>query len=245
VKVTVNGTPSAASARTFEVEPLRSESDLRYNRWLADDIQTVLKASNGNLGYMHITAMSSNNTGQFDKFWRALRDKKGLIIDVRGNGGGWTEYFLIDKLERKMVAQNVLRGMVPFRYPGSVTTGPVAVLTNEYNGSDGEAFLEHFKARKLGTVIGVPSWGGLVGILNGQTTIDNGTVQQSNNAFYNAQGKWLVENHGVDPDILLENDPASASAGRDLQLERAIEVLLKQIKENPFVWPLVPKYPIR
>ena len=87
-----------------------------------------------------------------------------------------------------MTAQNVLRGMVPFRYPGSVTTGPIAVLTNEYNGSDGEAFLEHFKARKLGTVIGVPSWGGLVGILNGQTTIDNGTVQQSNNAFYNEQG---------------------------------------------------------
>ena len=107
---------------------------------------------------------------------------------MRGNGGGWTEYFIIDKLERKMMAHNVLRGMVPFRYPGSVTTGPIAVLTNEYNGSDGEAFLEHFKARKLGTVIGVPSWGGLVGILNGQTTIDNGTVQQSNNAFYNEQG---------------------------------------------------------
>ena len=202
------------------------------------------KASNGELGYMHITAMSSNNTGQFDKYWRAFRDRKGIIIDVRGNGGGWTEYFIIDKLERKMTAQNVLRGMVPFRYPGSVTTGPIAVLTNEYNGSDGEAFLEHFRARKLGTVIGVPSWGGLVGILNGQTTIDNGTVQQSNNAFYNEKGQWLIENHGVDPDILLDNDPASASAGRDAQLEKAIEVLLKQIKEKPFTWPPVPKYPI-
>ena len=245
VKVTLNSTPTPAGAKTYEVEPLRSESDLRYNRWIADNIQTVLKASNGELGYMHITAMSSNNTGQFDKYWRAFRDKKGLVIDVRGNGGGWTEYFIIDKLERHMTAQNVLRGMVPFRYPGSVTTGPVAVLTNEYNGSDGEAFLEHFKARKLGTVIGVPSWGGLVGILNGQTTIDNGTVQQSNNAFYNDKGQWLIENHGGDPDILLENDPATASAGRDVQLEKAIEVLLKQIKEKPFTWPAVPKYPIR
>jgi len=243
VKVTVNGTPAAAGGRTYEIEPLRSENDLRYNRWLADNIATVLKASNGDLGYMHITAMSTDNIGQFDKFWRAFRDKKGIVIDVRGNGGGWTEYFIIDKLERKMTAQNVLRGMVPFRYPGSVLTGPVVFLTNEYNGSDGEAFLEHVKARKLGTIIGVPSWGGLVGIVNGQRTIDNGTVQQSNNAFYNDKSVWLVENHGVDPDILLDNDPASASAGRDLQLEKAITVLQQQIKEKPFTWPPVPPYP--
>jgi tricorn protease len=245
VTVTVNRTPSAAGAKSYEIEPLRSESDLRYNRWIADNIETVQKASNGVLGYMHITAMSSNNTGEFDKYWRAFRDRKGLVIDVRGNGGGWTEYFIIDKLERNMTAQNVLRGMVPFRYPGSVATGPLAVLTNEYNGSDGEAFLEHFKARKLGTIIGVPSWGGLVGILNGQTTIDNGTIQQSNNAFYNDKGQWLIENHGGDPDILIENDPASASAGKDAQLDKAIEVLLKQIKDKPFSWPPVPKYPIR
>jgi tricorn protease len=245
VKVTVNAAPSATGAKTYEVEPLRSESDLRYNRWIADNIAAVQKASNGELGYMHLTAMSSNNTGQFDKYWRAFRDRKGIIIDVRGNGGGWTEYFIIDKLERKMTAYNVLRGMVPFRYPGSVTTGATAVITNEYNGSDGEAFLEHYKARKLGTVIGVPSWGGLVGILNGQTTIDNGTIQQSNNAFYNEKGQWLIENHGGDPDILLENDPASASAGRDVQLEKAIEVLLKQAREKPFTWPAVPAYPKR
>ena len=245
VKVTVNSTPAAAGGRSYEVEPIRSEADLRYNRWIADNIAAVLKASNGDIGYAHVTAMSTDNVGQFDKYWRAFRDKKGFIIDVRGNGGGWTEYFIIDKFERKMVAQNVLRGMAPFRYPGSVTTGPIAALTNEYNGSDGEAFLEHFKARKIGTVIGVPSWGGLVGILNGQTTIDGGTVQQSNNAFYDEKSRWLVEGHGVDPDILLDNDPASASAGKDRQLEKAVEVLLKQIKERPFTWPPVPAYPKR
>jgi len=243
VKVTVGSSPAAAAAKTYELEPVRSESSLRYERWIADNIKAVEKASNGDLGYMHITAMSSSNTGQFDKYWRAFRDRKGIVIDVRGNGGGWTEYFIIDKLERKMTAHNVLRNMVPFRYPGSVTTGPIAVLTNEYNGSDGEAFLEHFKARKLGTVIGVPSWGGLVGILNRQLTIDNGTVEQSNNAFYNEKSQWLVEGHGVDPDILLDNDPTSASAGRDLQLEKAIEILQKQIKEKPFTFPPVPAYP--
>jgi len=240
VSITVSSKPASEGARTIDVEPVRSESSLRYNRWLADNIEAVRSASNGDLGYMHITAMSTDNIGQFDKFWRAFRYKKGIVIDVRGNGGGWTEYFIIDKLEREMVAFNTLRGVEPFRYPGSTATGPIAVLTNEYNGSDGEAFLEHFKARKLGTVIGVPSWGGLVGIINGQRTIDNGTVHQSNNAFYGRQGTWWVENHGADPDILLENDPASATAGKDLQLERAIALLLEQIKAKPFVFPAKP-----
>ncbi len=245
VKVTVNSRPNKVGAVTYEVEPVRSESSLRYNRWLADNIAKVLAASNGDIGYMHITAMGSANTGQFDKFWRAFRYKNGLIIDVRGNGGGWTEYFIIDKLERKMVAYNCLKDMVPFRYPGSVSNAHLVVLTNEYNGSDGEAFVQHFKARKLGTVIGTPSWGGLVGIVNGQTTIDNGLVHQSNNAFYGREGQWWVENHGADPDILVENDPASEMAGHDKQLETAIGFLLRKIKEEPFVFPEKPPYPRR
>ena len=245
VKITVNANPTSVGARTFEVEPLRSESALRYNRWVTDNMEKVLAASNGDIGYMHITAMSTPNIGQFDKFWRAFRYKKGLIIDVRGNGGGWTEYFIIDKLERKMVAYNNLRNIVPFRYPGSTTTAHIVALTNEFNGSDGEAFLEDFKANKLGTIIGVPSWGGLVGILNRQRTIDGGAVEQSNNAFYGREGKWWVENHGVDPDILVDNNPASASAGKDLQLEKALEVLAKQIKEQPFTFPPRPAIPIK
>jgi tricorn protease len=243
--VTVSSRPEAAGARTYEVTPVRAETELRYNRWLADNIDTVLAATNGEVGYMHITAMGADNIAQFDKFWRAFKYKKGLIIDVRGNGGGWTEYFLIDKLERQMVAYNVLRDMEPFRYPGSTSTARLVVVTNEYNGSDGEAFLEHFKARKLGTVVGVPSWGGLVGIVNGQRTIDNGTVHQSNNSFYGREGSWWVENHGADPDIVVDNDPASATAGRDAQLEKAIAVVLEQIKEAPFGFPARPSYPVR
>jgi tricorn protease len=245
VRLSVGSKPGMATARTYDVEPIRNEYMLRYNRWLADNIAKVTKATNGEVGYMHITAMGADNVAQFDKFWRAFRYKKGIIIDVRGNGGGWTEYFLIDKLERKMTAYNVLKNMEPFRYPGSVTNGPIVVVTNEYNGSDGEAFLEHFKARKLGTVIGVPSWGGLVGIVNAQRTIDNGSVNQSNNAFWGAEGEWLVENHGADPDIVVDNDPASASAGRDAQLDRAIEVVLQQIKDTPFTFPARPAYPVK
>jgi tricorn protease len=245
VTVTVSSDAGGENARTYRVKPVRSEQEARYARWVTDNIEKVLKASNGEVGYMHITAMGGGGIMQFDKFWRAFRYKKGLIIDARGNGGGWTEYFMIDKLERKQVAYNVLKGMEPYRYPNPASRAHYVLISNEDNGSDGEAFVEHFKARKLGTVVGVPSWGGLVGIVNAQRTIDNGTVQQSNNAFYGRDGKWLVENHGADPDVLQDNDPNSVAAGKDLQLEKSVEILLKKIKDEPFQFPPVPAYPKR
>lgn len=242
VSITVSSKPSAVGARTFEIEPIGYDSQLRYFNWLAGNVEKVLKATDGKVGYMHINGMGAGGIAEFDKFWRAFRGKDGVIIDVRRNGGGWTEYFLIDKLERQMVAYNNLRGMAPFRYPGGAGNGNYVAISNENNGSDGEAFIEHFKARKLGTVVGVPSWGGLVGILNAQTTIDNGSVNQSNNSFYGREGKWWVENHGADPDVLVDNDPASATAGRDAQLEKAIEVMLEKIKKNPPVFPEKPAH---
>jgi len=243
VKVTINSRPSMEGAKTYEVEPLRSDQQLRYFRWIQDNIRKINLATNGRVGYMHINAMGSGGIGEFDKYWRAFRYKDGIILDLRRNSGGWTEYFLIDKLERELTSFNVLRGMVPFRYPGTAGNGNYVVISNENNGSDGEAFVDHFKTRQLGTVVGVPSWGGLVGILNGQTTIDNGRVEQSNNAFYGREGKWIVENHGADPDILIDNDPGSAVAGRDLQLEKAIEVILDRIQKNPLKFPERPPYP--
>ncbi len=245
VSVTVNSNPTEVGAKTYEVEPIRNGPQLRYFRWLTNNINTVEKESHGELGYMHINAMGAPNIGEFDKFWRAFRYKKGIIIDVRRNSGGWTEYFLIDKLEREMVAHNVLANMVPFRYPGSTSTGKYVVISNEYNGSDGEAFLEDFKARNLGTIVGTRSWGGLTGIVNTQTTIDNGHVDQSNNGFYGTQDKWWIENHGMDPGIYVENDPASVMAGKDPQLQMAIKTAMKEIKEHPFTFPPRPPYPVK
>ncbi|MBI3123057.1 MAG: PD40 domain-containing protein [Ignavibacteriales bacterium] len=245
VTVTVNSKPTKEGAKTYTVQPIKNSTSPRYFRWLTDNINKVLKETDGKVGYMHINAMGSGGIGEFDKFFRAFRFKEGIIIDDRRNGGGWTEYFMIDKLERKVVAYNVLTGMEPMRYPGPISAGQFVLLANENTGSDGEAFIEHFKERKLGTVVGVPTWGGLVGIINAQRTIDNGSVNQSNNAFYNKDGKWLVENHGADPDVLIDNDPASVMAGKDAQLDKAIEVIKEKIKKNPFTFPPVPAYPVK
>ena len=119
VTLTVGRSAQDPSPRTFRVKPAKSDRDARYARWVTDNVQKVLKLSNGDVGYMHVTAMGGAGVMQFDKFWRAFRYKKGLVIDVRGNGGGWTEYFMIDKLERQQVAFNVLKGMEPYRYPNS------------------------------------------------------------------------------------------------------------------------------
>lgn len=245
VTITVNGSPTMENARTYEVEPVAGDRDLRYFTWLKGNVDKVLAATGGKVGYMHINAMNDRGIGEFDMFWRAFRYKDGIIIDMRRNSGGWTEYFLIDKLERQMAAYNNLRGMAPFRYPGSAGNGRYVAISNEYNGSDGEAFIEHFKARRLGKVVGVPSWGGLVGIVNAQPTIDNGSVNQPNNAFFGREGKWWVENHGADPDILVDNDPAAVMAGHDPQLEKAIQVILEEIAAAKPEFPEKPPYPKR
>jgi tricorn protease len=245
VRITVSDGADGKDPRSYEVDPIRSDRRLRYASWVADNIRKVEAASGGRLGYMHITAMGADGVGEFDKYWRAFRYRDGIVIDVRGNGGGWTEYFLIDKLERRQAGFNVLAGMEPFVYPGSVSPRRKYVaISNEHNGSDGEAFITHFKADQLGKVVGVPSWGGLVGIVNVRPTVDGGYVFQPNNAFYGKEGRWWVENHGADPDILIDNDPGSVMSGRDPQLEKAIDTLLADIAgDHPSIPAEHPAYP--
>lgn len=206
----LNDKPTTAGAQSYDVLPLAEDQELRYYRWVSDNIAKVSKATGGRVGYMHFRDMSQTTVAEFDKFWRAYLDKDGIIIDVRGNKGGFTEYFLVDKLERLQVAYTVPRTSSPFRYPDASGDRRYVALTNHDNGSCGELFLEHFRAVGLGKIIGTHSWGGLVGINGAISTVDNGLVNQPNVAFYGRAGKWWVENHGVDPDI--EIDPAGFPA---------------------------------
>jgi tricorn protease len=182
---------------------------------------------------MHLADMDEEGLQEFEQGFRAERYRDGLIIDVRGNGGGFVSWFIIDKLERALMYMTVTRDFIPMRYPHGVVTGPMIVLCDQDTGSDGEVFSQHFKDLGLGTVVGTPTWGGLIGIINMIPLTDGGMVTQSNVGFANLQGEWVVENRGVIPDIIVENDPADLVKGIDRQLDEAIRLILEQIAVSP------------
>ncbi|HEY5132255.1 MAG TPA: S41 family peptidase [Candidatus Krumholzibacteriaceae bacterium] len=243
IEIAVSSTPEKKDARTYKLKPLYDEGALRYYEWVEKNYRTVREATGGRVGYMHLSDMDELGIRQFEQAFRAERYRDGLIIDVRDNGGGFVSWFVIDKLERKLEYITVTRDFKTMRYPHAVHAGPIVVLCNEGTGSDGEVFTQHFKDLGLGTVVGTPTWGGLIGITNMIPLTDGGMVTQSNIGFANLKGEWVVENRGAIPDIVVENDPAEVVKGRDQQLERAIEVIMEKLKESPPPSLVPPPFP--
>ena len=233
IEITISSKPDTAGARTYTIEALYSEYPLRYYEQVEDRYRHVREATGGRVGYMHLADMDEEGLQEFEQGFRAERYRDGLIIDVRGNGGGFVSWFIIDKLERALMYMTVTRDFIPMRYPHGVVTGPMIVLCDQDTGSDGEVFSQHFKDLGLGTVVGTPTWGGLIGIINMIPLTDGGMVTQSNVGFANLQGEWVVENRGVIPDIIVENDPADLVKGIDRQLDEAIRLILEQIAVSP------------
>jgi tricorn protease len=244
VSVTINDKPGTAGARTYIVEPVVSEYDLRYQRWIADNIEKIAEASGGEIGYMHITAMGSDNTAQFDKYWRAFKYKKGLIVDVRGNGGGNVSSQIIERLRREVAMIDIARNTSYNPDPDGTIVGPKVMLLDEFSASDGDIVAYRFKKHKIGPVIGKRSWGGVVGIRGSLPLLDGGYLNKPEYSRYDAEGKeWIMEGKGVEPDIFVDNDPAREFAGEDQQLDKAIEVVLELLKAKPPVVPPPPPYP--
>lgn len=244
IRITVSSIPDVEDTRTFRIKTLYTEQALRYHEWIENNYRKVLDETDGRVGYMHLADMMDFGIEQFEQGFRAERYRDGLIIDVRENGGGFVSWFLVDKLERKLSFLTATRDFEPMRYPHAVHRGPIVVICNEGTASDGEVFTQHFKDLGLGTVIGKPTWGGLIGIINIIPLTDGGMVTQSNVGFANLEGEWIVENRGVLPDILVENDPADMLKGEDTQLEEAIKLIMKQLRESPprdLVPPAFPK----
>jgi len=206
----------------------------------------VKKLGNNEIGYMHLDDMDEEGLAQFEEGWKASKYKKGLILDVRYNGGGFTNYFVIDKLERQLTFGTKTRKFNPMRFPMVVSNAKMASIINEFTGSDGELYTDHFKARKLGKVVGTRTWGGLVGIINTIPTVDDGIAVQSNVGFYNFSGKWIVENWGsvADPGLEVDILPEQGLKGEDPQLLKTIQVLMDEIKQNPPSMPGAPPFPI-
>ncbi len=246
VELTVNSTPQMEGSHTVKIRPVSSEQDLRYLTWVTANRLKVDKATNGEVGYLHIPDMGADGISEFIKYYYPQIRKKGLIIDVRGNGGGNVSAMILDRLQRELLGTWFARTDDHVEtYPDTVFYGHMVCLINENSASDGDIFPARFQKAKLGPVIGKRSWGGVVGISSHGPLLDGGDVRVPEFATADVDGSFIIENHGVDPDIVVDNDPAAVLAGRDPQLEKGISEVMREIKEHPMTLPSRPPDPVK
>ncbi len=239
VQLTVNHTPDEKGSRKVIVIPLRSESDLIYYNWVQNNIRKVSEATNGEVGYIHIPDMVSEGLNEFVKYFYPQLNKKVLIIDDRGNGGGNVSPQIIERLNRQLIRLRSYRNSsIAFPVP-SMMTGPKILLIDQYSASDGDLFAYAFKKLKIGPVIGQRSWGGVIGISGSLPFIDGTDLRKPEYFTYSSEtGEWIIEGYGVDPDIEIINDPAREYLGIDDQLNKAIELAKEKLKEYKPLFPI-------
>ncbi len=244
VTVTLNSAPKTAGSHETVVVPISDERPLYYYDWVQSNIEKVSKATNGRVGYVHIPDMGVPGLNEFVKYYYPQLRKEALIVDVRGNGGGNVSPQIIERLRREIAMIDIARNGAPGIDPGGTILGPKVLLIDEFSASDGDIVAYRFRAHKLGTIIGKRTWGGVVGIRGSLPLLDGGYLNKPEFSRYSVDGKeWIMEGHGVDPDIVVDNDPAKEFAGDDQQLDKAIEVILEQMKTHPATLPPPPPYP--
>ena len=247
VTLTVNSKPSEEGAHTVQVKPVADEFSLRELNMIETNRKKVDAATNGRVGYVYLPDMGEDGLNEFVKqFFPQIR-KQGLIIDVRYNGGGFVDQLIFERLRRVLAGMDSARNWQSGTVPPIVFHGAMACITNHYAASDGDIFSYFFKYYKLGPLIGERTWGGVRGIRGMMPLMDGGYITRPEFARYDLNSQWVVENHGVQPDIVVENRPDLVVKGQDPQLEKAIEVVMKQIQENPKKLPPrppdMPPYP--
>jgi tricorn protease len=245
VELTVNSKPEEEGSRKVVVNTLANESALYYYNWVQDNIRKVSEATDGKVGYIHVPDMGVNGLNEFMKHYYPQLLKEGLIIDVRGNGGGNVSPMLIERLKRDItyatMHTNQTEGSVN---PVGTHLGPKVALCDGYSASDGDLFPYRFKYNKLGTLIGTRTWGGVVGYSGSIPCMDGGSLVTPSYAPYAADGsEFIIEGRGVQPDIEINNDPHQEYKGTDQQLNKAIEVILEKLKTEKKTVPPIPAFP--
>jgi tricorn protease len=237
--------PKSPAARSVIITPITTNEEygLRYGEWEYTRRLEVEKMSNGEIGYVHLRAMNISDYAQWARDFYPVYLHKGLIIDVRHNNGGNVESWILEKLMRKAWAYWISRTGDPYSDMQYAFTGHVAVLCDEYTASDGELFVEGVRRLGLGKSIGTRTWGGEIWLSFGNGLVDNGIATAAESGVYGPEGEWLIEGHGVDPDIVVDNLPHATYGGKDAQLEAAIDYLKEQIKLRPVQVPPPPPYP--
>ena len=219
-ELSINSTPSAKGARQVVVNPIDNEYPLYHYNWVQNNIKKVEEATNGRVGYVYIPDMGPDGLNEFARYFYPQLDKEALIIDDRANGGGNVSPMIIERLLRRPYRLTMSRTSTKVgTIPDATLVGPKVLLINKYSASDGDLFPWSFKANKIGKVIGTRTWGGIVGISGPLPYMDDTDVRVPFFTNFDAKtGQWIVENHGVDPDILIDNDPIKEQMGEDQQL---------------------------
>jgi tricorn protease len=241
-KIKVSANADGSNARESTVIPVPSEFDLRNRAWEEDNRRKVDELSGGKLAYVHVPDTATGGYVNFNRFYFAQTNKQGAVIDERYNHGGSVADYIIDLLNRPLRMCVTTREGDPWCSPMAQIYGPKTMIINEMSGSGGDALPWMFRMDKIGPLVGTRTWGGLVGIGGFPALMDGGYVTAPRAALYGLHGAWEVENHGIPPDIEVENDPASVAAGHDAQLEKAVQVTLENLKKNPVVIPDHPPY---
>jgi tricorn protease len=243
VELTLNASPDEGGRKVIVV-PVDDESKLYYYTWVQNNIRKVDNATHGQVGYIHIPDMGAEGLNEFVKYFYPQLAKKALIIDDRGNGGGNVSPMIIERLSREIQRSNMARNIETIGHtPTKMMLGPKVLLINNYSASDGDLFPYGFKKHQLGKVIGKRSWGGVVGIRGSLPFVDGADLRKPEFASYSAdESKWIIEGIGVEPDIEVDNDPSREYDGIDDQLNKAIEVVLDELK-NYKDQPAIPTAP--
>jgi tricorn protease len=231
--LTVNSKPSSAGAKQVVVTCLEDETELRFREWIEQRRRRVDEASAGKLGYVYVQSTGTDAQNELVRQFIAQWDKDGLVIDERFNSGGQIPDRFIELLNRPMLAFWAVRDGASWRWPPVAHRGPQAMLINGWSGSGGDAFPFYFREAKLGPLIGTRTWGGLIGISGTPPLVDGGSVTVPTFRMYDPQGKWFAEGHGVEPDIRVDENPTELARGRDPQLQRAIDYVMKRVEQLP------------
>ncbi|NLH72075.1 MAG: protease [Verrucomicrobia bacterium] len=244
VTLRVNSEPKTEGAHDEVVVPIDDEQPLYYLKWVMGNIETVNKATDGKIGYVHVPDMQVAGLNQFAKLYYPQLHKEGLIVDVRGNGGGNVSPQIIERLRREPAMWTIARNGAVNVDPSGQVLGPKVLLLDQFSASDGDIVAYRFRKHKLGPIIGMRSWGGVVGIRGSLPLLDGGYLNRPEFSRFDLEAReWIMEGKGVEPDIEVDNDPAREFAGIDDQLNKAIEVIKDLLAKNPVTIPKPPPYP--
>ncbi len=242
----LNATPALdGEERRVVVVPLESERELRYRDWVARARAEVERLSDGRVGYVHVPDTGVRGQTELNRQFLGQMHKDALLVDERWNGGGQVPTRFIELLRRPATNYWAVRHGEDWPWPPVAHFGPKAMLINYASGSGGDCFPYYFRQAGLGKLIGTRTWGGLVGLSGNPDFVDGASISVPRFAFYELDGTWGVEGHGVTPDIEVLEDPEVMQDGRDPQLIAGVEHLLSELERQPYVAPRRPEYPDR